>query len=97
MKLRVLLNLNFLFFNYNDQYSVKMKSFLTGTSLEIAVFLLVSSDTFQEHLLGFIIKYVKTLPVNLVSCPQINNGRICGDISVSRSFGDMRFKNKKNE
>lgn len=27
----------------------------------------------------------------------INNGRICGDISVSRSFGDMRFKNKKNE
>ncbi|XP_051123080.1 protein phosphatase 2C 57 isoform X2 [Andrographis paniculata] len=27
----------------------------------------------------------------------INNGRICGDISVSRSFGDMRFKTKKNE
>ncbi|XP_051123079.1 protein phosphatase 2C 57 isoform X1 [Andrographis paniculata] len=31
------------------------------------------------------------------SCVQINNGRICGDISVSRSFGDMRFKTKKNE
>ena len=27
----------------------------------------------------------------------INNGRICGDISVSRAFGDMRFKTKKNE
>ncbi|KAL2249077.1 protein phosphatase 2C 57 isoform X1 [Sesamum indicum] len=27
----------------------------------------------------------------------IVNGRICGDISVSRSFGDMRFKTKKNE
>nr|GMC64726.1 protein phosphatase 2C 57 [Ipomoea batatas] len=27
----------------------------------------------------------------------IVNGRICGDISVSRAFGDMRFKNKKNE
>ncbi|KAF3794529.1 phosphatase 2C 57 protein [Nymphaea thermarum] len=25
------------------------------------------------------------------------DGRICGDISVSRSFGDMRFKTKKNE
>ncbi|VFQ92812.1 unnamed protein product [Cuscuta campestris] len=27
----------------------------------------------------------------------IVNGRICGDISVSRAFGDMRFKNKKKE
>ncbi|KAK9292091.1 hypothetical protein L1049_020047 [Liquidambar formosana] len=27
----------------------------------------------------------------------ISNGRICGDISVSRAFGDMRFKTKKNE
>uniref|UniRef100_A0A5B7C078 protein-serine/threonine phosphatase n=1 Tax=Davidia involucrata TaxID=16924 RepID=A0A5B7C078_DAVIN len=27
----------------------------------------------------------------------IVNGRICGDIAVSRSFGDMRFKTKKNE
>ncbi|CAI9086926.1 OLC1v1020862C6 [Oldenlandia corymbosa var. corymbosa] len=27
----------------------------------------------------------------------INNGRICGDIAVSRAFGDMRFKTKKNE
>lgn len=27
----------------------------------------------------------------------IVNGRICGDISVSRAFGDMRFKNKKDE
>ncbi|KZV36439.1 hypothetical protein F511_15944 [Dorcoceras hygrometricum] len=27
----------------------------------------------------------------------IVNGRICGDISVSRAFGDMRFKNKKYE
>ncbi|PSS32986.1 Protein phosphatase [Actinidia chinensis var. chinensis] len=27
----------------------------------------------------------------------IVNGRICGDISVSRAFGDMRFKTKKNE
>ncbi|KAJ1388499.1 hypothetical protein SESBI_39075 [Sesbania bispinosa] len=25
------------------------------------------------------------------------NGRICGDIAVSRAFGDMRFKTKKNE
>lgn len=28
---------------------------------------------------------------------QINNGRICGDIAVSRAFGDIRFKTKKNE
>ncbi|KAL0358864.1 UNVERIFIED_CONTAM: protein phosphatase 2C 57 [Sesamum angustifolium] len=27
----------------------------------------------------------------------IVNGRICGDISVSRSFGDIRFKNKKSD
>ncbi|KAH1245580.1 Protein phosphatase 2C 57 [Glycine max] len=27
----------------------------------------------------------------------INNGRICGDIAVSRAFGDVRFKTKKNE
>ncbi|CAN1170663.1 Protein phosphatase 2C 57 [Linum perenne] len=27
----------------------------------------------------------------------INNGRICGDIAVSRAFGDMRFKTKKTE
>lgn len=27
----------------------------------------------------------------------ILNGRICGDIAVSRSFGDIRFKTKKNE
>eukprot|EP00262_Sarcandra_glabra_P019793 TRINITY_DN7620_c2_g1_i1.p1 TRINITY_DN7620_c2_g1~~TRINITY_DN7620_c2_g1_i1.p1 ORF type:complete len:379 (+),score=63.85 TRINITY_DN7620_c2_g1_i1:77-1213(+) len=27
----------------------------------------------------------------------ISDGRICGDISVSRAFGDMRFKTKKNE
>ncbi|CAO2838594.1 unnamed protein product [Amaranthus hypochondriacus] len=27
----------------------------------------------------------------------INNGRICGDIAVSRAFGDIRFKTKKNE
>ena len=30
-------------------------------------------------------------------CLQIGNGRICGDIAVSRAFGDMRFKTKKNE
>ncbi|XP_026425622.1 protein phosphatase 2C 57-like [Papaver somniferum] len=27
----------------------------------------------------------------------ITDGRICGDISVSRAFGDTRFKTKKNE
>ncbi|KAH9290449.1 hypothetical protein KI387_034566, partial [Taxus chinensis] len=27
----------------------------------------------------------------------VNNGRICGEISVSRAFGDMRFKTKKKE
>lgn len=27
----------------------------------------------------------------------ITNGRICGDISVSRAFGDMRFKTKKKD
>ncbi|OVA14732.1 Protein phosphatase 2C (PP2C)-like domain [Macleaya cordata] len=27
----------------------------------------------------------------------ISDGRICGEISVSRAFGDMRFKTKKNE
>ncbi|XP_050203431.1 protein phosphatase 2C 57 [Mercurialis annua] len=27
----------------------------------------------------------------------IVNGRICGDIAVSRAFGDIRFKSKKNE
>ncbi|RWW04420.1 hypothetical protein BHE74_00000741 [Ensete ventricosum] len=27
----------------------------------------------------------------------IVDGRICGDLAVSRSFGDMRFKSKKNE
>ncbi|KAK6121814.1 hypothetical protein DH2020_044427 [Rehmannia glutinosa] len=27
----------------------------------------------------------------------ITDGRICGDISVSRAFGDIRFKTKKNE
>ncbi|RWR96417.1 protein phosphatase 2C 57 [Cinnamomum micranthum f. kanehirae] len=27
----------------------------------------------------------------------IVNGRICGDISISRAFGDVRFKTKKNE
>lgn len=27
----------------------------------------------------------------------ILNGRICGDIAVSRAFGDSRFKTKKNE
>ncbi|XP_071721668.1 protein phosphatase 2C 57-like [Rutidosis leptorrhynchoides] len=27
----------------------------------------------------------------------ISNARICGDIAVSRAFGDMRFKTKKNE
>ncbi|KAG0454538.1 hypothetical protein HPP92_023565 [Vanilla planifolia] len=27
----------------------------------------------------------------------IVDGRICGDISVSRAFGDLRFKTKKNE
>ena len=30
-------------------------------------------------------------------CLQIGNGRICGDIAVSRAFGDIRFKTKKNE
>ncbi|CAK9147586.1 unnamed protein product, partial [Ilex paraguariensis] len=33
---------------------------------------------------------------NKKSEKQIVNGRICGDISVSRAFGDMRFKTKKN-
>ncbi|KAH1255649.1 Protein phosphatase 2C 57 [Glycine max] len=28
---------------------------------------------------------------------RISNGRICGDIAVSRAFGDVRFKTKKNE
>lgn len=28
---------------------------------------------------------------------QIVNGRICGDIAVSRAFGDLRFKTKKKE
>ncbi|KAK6926029.1 PPM-type phosphatase-like domain [Dillenia turbinata] len=27
----------------------------------------------------------------------ISDGRICGEISVSRAFGDMRYKTKKNE
>ncbi|GAB2265052.1 hypothetical protein Dimus_000119 [Dionaea muscipula] len=27
----------------------------------------------------------------------ISNGRICGDIAVSRAFGDIRFKTRKNE
>ncbi|KAL9436989.1 hypothetical protein AB3S75_022935 [Citrus x aurantiifolia] len=27
----------------------------------------------------------------------ISNGRICGDIAVSRAFGDIQFKTKKNE
>ncbi|RDX87801.1 Protein phosphatase 2C 57, partial [Mucuna pruriens] len=27
----------------------------------------------------------------------ISNGRVCGDIAVSRAFGDVRFKTKKNE
>ncbi|XP_071929371.1 protein phosphatase 2C 57-like [Coffea arabica] len=27
----------------------------------------------------------------------ISNGRICGDIAVSRAFGDVRFKSRKNE
>lgn len=27
----------------------------------------------------------------------VTNGRICGDISVSRAFGDMRFKTKKKD
>lgn len=27
----------------------------------------------------------------------IHDGRICGDISVSRAFGDIRFKTRKNE
>ncbi|KAK9204613.1 hypothetical protein WN943_014875 [Citrus x changshan-huyou] len=30
-------------------------------------------------------------------CFSISNGRICGDIAVSRAFGDFRFKTKKNE
>lgn len=25
------------------------------------------------------------------------NGRVCGDIAVSRAFGDIRFKTKKEE
>ncbi|TVU13322.1 hypothetical protein EJB05_40370, partial [Eragrostis curvula] len=29
--------------------------------------------------------------------PSIVDGRICGDISVARSFGDIRFKTRKNE
>lgn len=32
-----------------------------------------------------------------ICCLQISNGRICGDIAVSRAFGDVRFKTKKNE
>ncbi|CAL5342519.1 unnamed protein product [Camellia sinensis] len=32
-----------------------------------------------------------------LSRDQIVNGRICGDISVSLAFGDMRFKTKKND
>ncbi|RYR48130.1 hypothetical protein Ahy_A07g034125 isoform A [Arachis hypogaea] len=28
---------------------------------------------------------------------MIVNGRICGDIAVSRAFGDLRYKTKKNE
>lgn len=35
--------------------------------------------------------------IGCILCLQIVNGRICGDISVSRAFGDMRFKTKKNE
>lgn len=31
------------------------------------------------------------------SFDQIVNGRICGDIAVSRAFGDIRFKTKKDE
>ncbi|VAH61036.1 unnamed protein product [Triticum turgidum subsp. durum] len=27
----------------------------------------------------------------------IRDGRVCGDISVSRAFGDIRFKTRKNE
>ncbi|XP_028066338.1 probable protein phosphatase 2C 5 [Camellia sinensis] len=32
-----------------------------------------------------------------LSRDQIVNGRICGDISVSLAFGDMRLKTKKND
>ncbi|XP_044348849.1 probable protein phosphatase 2C 5 isoform X2 [Triticum aestivum] len=28
---------------------------------------------------------------------RIRDGRVCGDISVSRAFGDIRFKTRKNE
>ncbi|KAF7029590.1 hypothetical protein CFC21_041291 [Triticum aestivum] len=28
---------------------------------------------------------------------EIRDGRVCGDISVSRAFGDIRFKTRKNE
>lgn len=35
--------------------------------------------------------------IGCILCLQIVNGRICNDISVSRAFGDMRFKTKKKE
>lgn len=35
--------------------------------------------------------------MSCTSFDQIVNGRICGDIAVSRAFGDIRFKTKKDE
>ncbi|RZR70871.1 hypothetical protein BHM03_00001996 [Ensete ventricosum] len=42
-------------------------------------------------------KAFEDVDAKLLTWVTIVDGRICGDLAVSRSFGDMRFKSKKNE
>ena len=56
------------------------------------IFLLITTPCVDFSFLIFVSKYSQKF-----TTLQISDGRICGEISVSRAFGDIRFKTKKNE
>ncbi|KAB5524088.1 hypothetical protein DKX38_021837 [Salix brachista] len=59
-------------------------------------FLAISVASSSSLLLTALTFFLAILMIEIV-LNLIVNGRICGDIAVSRAFGDMRFKTKKNE
>ncbi|KAF9667313.1 hypothetical protein SADUNF_Sadunf15G0009900 [Salix dunnii] len=59
-------------------------------------FLAISVASSSNLLLTALTFFLAILMIEIV-LNLIVNGRICGDIAVSRAFGDMRFKTKKNE
>ena len=64
------------------------------------VCLLIFHVSNSSSIIGFAYLSLREFGLKPIHCflyNQIVNGRICGDIAVSRAFGDIRFKTKKNE